>query len=153
MGDPATSESDIYSLASTIYEVCAPYHPLLPLLTAVLPGPIQIVEDREPFGDCLNVNKITSLICKGDTPPFPNSDLSRSRGMIGSEGKFWRLLKQCWQVEPKERPTLDQISTILEQVVVDRTKQHEEDRIKSDEMARLYEEQAGGAMLVDEPKI
>ncbi|CAE6434359.1 unnamed protein product [Rhizoctonia solani] len=77
-------ESDIYSLGMTIYE---------------------IVSHRVPFSE-LHYLAVPAAVCiEKKIPTFPlEIKAMGQRGMI-----LWDLLRRCWDHNPKQRPTADQV--------------------------------------------
>jgi serine/threonine protein kinase len=65
----------------------------------------------EVFGGVKNESCTAAEICKGDRPALPLLDRSTGAGM---PKQMQTLLNQCWAAEPKERPTFQQISKLLQ---------------------------------------
>lgn len=68
----------------------------------------EIVTNTVPFdGEIKNyVDIITKVAIKGERPKFSNTDLFNN--------SLIKLIEKCWQQEPKDRPSFDEIVTLLE---------------------------------------
>lgn len=85
-GQRPSYAADVYALGIIMYEV-------LTLL--------------EPFGDLTSVQVITRVLINKQRPPIPESDDSVYENP-GAD-RYVALMQRCWHVNPKERPTMEEI--------------------------------------------
>jgi len=63
-----------------------------------------------PFHDVGNEFQIMFAVQSGKRPLRPSHDLSRIRGL---NDEIWHLIEMCWNQEPSQRPTSDQVLKLL----------------------------------------
>lgn len=90
-GRKATPASDIYSFGMTALEIFTEE-----LAFAHIPG----------GNDKKHVSRLYKTIIGGKLPERPEGDLYVERGL---DDKMWALLMRCCSVDPKSRPTIDEI--------------------------------------------
>lgn len=84
MREPSSKPMDVYSLGMLIYEIVTLHHPF---------------EEIEN----LNIIHVLQKVGKGQMPPFDQSTPQAYR----------KLIEHCWNQNPEERPTFDEIVKLL----------------------------------------
>ncbi|POG63427.1 kinase-like domain-containing protein, partial [Rhizophagus irregularis DAOM 181602=DAOM 197198] len=85
-GKPYTQAADIYSFGMVMY---------------------YIITGRQPFDDCAHDEKLALQICSGIRPEIPEIPELKSNRYID-------LMKKCWDLNPDNRPNVELISSVLD---------------------------------------
>ncbi|KAF8341405.1 kinase-like domain-containing protein [Cantharellus anzutake] len=85
-GEVPGPPADVYSFGCTAYEI----------LTDIVP-----MEEEK------NLWKFRKRVCAGEIrPTFPsNSETAARWGLARANAPLWKLLQECWNLDPKQRPT------------------------------------------------
>ena len=59
-----------------------------------------------PFSETKRATEIVPKVLRGDRPSKPLGDEAVRHGLTD---KIWELLTCCWKVDPKERPTIEEV--------------------------------------------
>ncbi|CAH1773058.1 unnamed protein product [Owenia fusiformis] len=82
-----TSACDVYSFGMVLWEMCT---------------------HMEPFADILNEQQVMDTVKEGVRPPIPNDNSIPS--------KYKDLMMDCWENEPKRRPTFKKVAVALKEI-------------------------------------
>lgn len=103
-----TTQSDIYALAMTIYEVNFNYFNLQRLTTGY-----KIMTGGQPFQNIRKSRKLSNLVMSGARPRRPSEQAAIDRGL---NNNLWDLLSRCWAHEPSGRPDIFQVNKELDEM-------------------------------------
>ncbi|KLO11007.1 kinase-like protein [Schizopora paradoxa] len=87
-----TTQSDIYALAMSIFEIMA---------------------GKQPFQDVRKSRKISNLVMNGGRPQRPKEQAAIDRGL---DDDLWDLLSRCWAQEPSDRPDIFEVNKELDEM-------------------------------------
>lgn len=91
LGQPLDEKSDVYSYGIVVWE---------------------IVTSQEPFLEYDSYPAFKRAICREDVrPPIPKDTLPSLK----------KLLEDCWDKDPKKRPSFDEIINRLDEIIIDAT--------------------------------
>ncbi len=96
-----TFSTDIYSLASTMFEVFSQIVSLFRLLTDVM---TQIFTGRTPFYEAHYDHLVVLWKIKGDIPERPTYEMAPEL-----TDNIWVFMEHCWSFDPNTRPTIDEV--------------------------------------------
>ena len=71
---------------------------------------IEIFTDNVPFSHIPNEAYIPLVLRDGQLPPRPENNIT----MRGLSDMMWNLMNQCWQRDPKSRPSMSEIRETIQ---------------------------------------
>ncbi|KAG5637004.1 hypothetical protein H0H81_006148 [Sphagnurus paluster] len=93
--NPRTFASDVYAFAFVCYE---------------------IFTDDHPFPELNQNYAVVIKVAKGERPNQPKENHIVERGL---DDRMWSLMEDCWQQDPRDRPTAVEVVARLQRLAVD----------------------------------